>query len=72
MAKKNQEVTATELPKVVENKVKFLVWFSGVVHHVDGVKPHHMNSIRSFFDSCGLGGEETEAAYNEGLRKFGF
>jgi hypothetical protein len=53
-------------------KIRFMVWFSGLVHKSEKVKPHHMHTVRSYFDSLGIGGEATESEFIDGLKKFGY
>jgi hypothetical protein len=72
MARNKYAAEIDGLPNPSENKVKFLVWFSGVVHKSSEVKPHHMSSVKAFFEHLGFKEEEVEAKYNEGLKKFGY
>jgi len=65
--------TKTKLTKPVENKVKFLVWFSTALEKFKELKPHHMNTIRTYFiNDLRLGNIDYSKVYDDGLRKFGF
>lgn len=63
----------TKLAKPVENKVKFLVWFSTAVEKFKELKPHHMSAIQTYFiKDLGLKDIDDFKVYEDGLRKFGF
>lgn len=63
----------TELAKPVENKVKFLVWFSAALGRFKQLKPHHMSPVKTYLiKDLGMNEPECPSAYDEGLVKFGF
>lgn len=56
-----------------ENKVKFLVWFSGALSRFEGLKPHHMSAIKTYFAvTLKMGELDTEDEFDKGLEKFGY
>lgn len=59
-------------PKVSENKIKFKAWFPVAVKKHKEVKIHHMSGIKAFFESTGIGILNTPAAYEAGLKKYGY
>jgi hypothetical protein len=67
---KMKEAPSPKQPE--ENKVKFLVWFTGALNRFHGVKAHHMSAIRAYFIGRGLGDPDKRSAYDEGLIKFGY
>jgi hypothetical protein len=59
--------------KPVENKVKFLVWFSEALGRFKQLKPHHMGTVKTYLiKDLGLGEADYSSAFDDGLYKFGF
>lgn len=69
---KPQPIQKVEAKAPAPEKVKFLVWFVGAMNRFNGVKAHHMTTIRTYFRDIGLGEPEMPEAYDQGLIKFGF
>lgn len=67
-----KQAEETKLPEVGETKVKFLVWFSGALERFEKLQAHHLSVVRAYFHTVGIGEPSTEAAYDEGLRRFGY
>lgn len=63
------DVVALEPP---EEKIKFLVWFSGALERFPRLKPHHLQSVQAYFKNIGLSDFELDDQFDVGLSKFGY
>jgi hypothetical protein len=54
-----------------EEKVKFLIWFTLALKRFEGLKAHHLTSVRAYFKGLGLPDPGFPSAFDHALKVYG-
>lgn len=68
----NRTSKPIEASEKAPETIGFLEWFVSAVDRNPELKPHHMQAVRAYLASLGLGERETADRYDDGLKKYGF